>query len=184
MNALLNSVHDTSTVFEINQKNVNRFNYDNFNGMNYSEMDEGGIVLNDMVVYYLKEKMDKPDAWLQYNINHCFQPQPTLKAIVYAVDTSVIACPIEMREIYHRLVIYNVEGKMLSDKVIACQSGDVLQTVVFNKDHFEISEYTRRWRKPYNKRDFDNDITNISVVSKKMYSITPTGEISESAVVQ
>ena len=184
LNALLNSVHDTSTVFEINQKNVNRFNYDNFNGMNYSEMDEGGIVLNDMVVYYLKEKMDKPDAWLQYNINHSFHPQPTLKAIVYAVDTSVTACPIEMREIYHRLVIYNVDGKMLSDKVIACQSGDVLQTVVFNKDHFEITETKRSWKKPYDEKDFDNEIIKMDLISKKGYSISPTGEIIESAVVQ
>lgn len=185
LNALLNSVPDTAAAFEISQKNVNRFRYEDFNGMNYSEMDEGGAILfNDMVVYYLKEKMDNPDAWLQYNVNHAFQPQPGLRAIVYAVDTSTTACPIEMREIYHRLIIYNAEGKMVSDKVIACHSGEVLQTVAFNKDHFEITAFKRSWKKPYDKRDFDNEINKTEEISKKTYSISPTGDIAENVPVQ
>ena len=182
MHALLRSVQDTSAVFEINQKNVSQFMYDDFNGMNYSDGYDGEeLVLSDMFVYYLKEKQDYPNRWLQYNINHTFRPNASLEALVYAVDTSVTACPIEMREIYHRLVIYGTDGKIISDKVVACQSGDILQTVTFNKDHFEITEYKRTWRKPYSKRDFDNDIVKSELISKKAYHITEAGEITESA---
>jgi tetratricopeptide (TPR) repeat protein len=180
LNALFNSVSDTSSVFEVNQKNVNQFNYENFNGMNYSEFDET-IVLKDMVVYYLKEKMDHPNSWLRYNINHAFHPQATLKAIVYAVDTSATACPIEMREIYHRLIIYDSDGKMVSNRVVARQSGEILQTVVFNKDSFEITESKRIWTKPYNNRDFDNEISKIELISKKSYNISSSGKIVEVA---
>ncbi len=180
MHALLRSVKDTSAAFEINQKNVSKFMYDDFNGINYSEFDEN-LVLSDMFVYYLKEKQDYPNRWLQYNINHTFRPNPSLEALVYAVDTSVTACPIEMREIYHRLVIYGADGKIISDKVVACQSGEVLQAVTFNKDHFEIAEYKRTWRKPYNKRDFDNEVVKSELIAKKAYQITETGEITESA---
>jgi hypothetical protein len=179
LNALLNSVSDTLSVFEIDQKNVSKFNYDDFNGMNYSEDDDGSIVLTDMVVYYLKEKQDNPNEWIQYNINHSFHPHDSLKALVYAVDTSATACPMEMREIYHRLIVYDAKGKIVSDKIIACQSGENLQTVSYNKDHFEITEYKRNWKKPYKKHDFDNEIIKTDLLAKKSYMITASGEIVE-----
>lgn len=180
LRALLKSVSDTSSVFEINQKNVSQFRYDDFNGMNYSEFYDGPIGLAGMAVYYLKEKQENPDDWIQYNINHSFSSQEKLNILVYAVDTSATACPIEMREIYHRLVIYGIDGKILSDKIIAFQSGEHLQTVSYNNDHFEITEYKRNWKKPYKKRDFDNEITSTELLSKKSYTITTSGEIVES----
>jgi len=183
LNALLNSVSDTSSVFEINQKNVSKFNYENFNGMNYSEDDGGSIVLTDMVVYYLKEKQDDPDKWIQYNINHSFRPHESLRALVYSVDTSATACPIDMREVYHRLVIYDADGKIISDKIIACQSGENLQTVSYTTDHFEITEYKRIWKKPYKKYDFDNEISKTDLLSKKSYTIAASGEIVENTPV-
>jgi len=182
LDALFSSVIDTASTFEINQKNVNRFNYENFNGMNYAEDDDGKIVLTDMFVYYLKEKQDDPDKWLQYNINHRFEPQDSLKALVYAVDTSATACPIEMRNIYHHLVIYGPDGRIISDKIVACQSGEKLETVSFHKDHFEITEYKRSWKKPYDKYDFDNEITKIEPLKETSYSISKTGEIAERVV--
>ena len=181
LNALLKSVADTASVFEINQKNVSQFKYDDFNGINYSEeFDDDGIDLRRMAVYYLKEKQDDPEAWLHYNINHSLRAHGQLNVLVYAIDTSATACPIEMREIYHRLVIYDGDGKIVSDKIIAFQSGENLQTVSFNKDHFEISTYKRSWKKPYQKRDFDNEIVNTELLSKKSYIVTASGEIIES----
>ncbi len=183
LNALFKSVADTSSVFQINQKNVNQFRYDDFNGINYSDFEEG-VNLAGMAVYYLKEKKDDPDKWLQYNINHSFHPYESLKALVYAVDTSVTACPIDMRAIYHRLVIYDANGDIISDKVLACQSGEILQTVSYNKDHFEITEYKRTWKNPYEKNNFDNEITKVEQLAKKTYSITPAGQIVEEPAVQ
>jgi hypothetical protein len=180
LDALLNSVTDTSSVFEINQKNVSQFRYDDFNGINYSDDYMNLTDLKSMAVYYLKEKQEDPDAWIQYNIGHSLHPHDTLNVLVYAIDTSATACPIEMREIYHRLVVYGADGKIISDKIIAFQSGEHLQTVSFNNDHFEISEYKRNWKKPYKKRDFDNEITSTELLSKKMFTISASGEIVES----
>lgn len=182
LHVLLNSVSDTSSVFEINQKNISQFSYDNFNGKNNSDDYRYRINMANMKAYFLKEKQENPDEWISYNLNHTFKLDVLLNVLIYAVDTSAIACPVDMRELYHRLVVYGENGKILSDKIVAFQSGENLQTVSFNKDHFEISKYKRNWKNPYKKQDFDNEINNIELLSKKKYTITASGEIIESVI--
>jgi hypothetical protein len=179
---MLSSIKDVSPVFEINKDNVNDFDYNDFNGMgdNY-EME--GPTLSYVFVNYLKEKREKPDEWYRYNYKHVIDISDSVKAVIYAIDTSETACPVEMRHIYHRLVTYNQKAEIISSQIVAMQSGEQLLTMSYNMNKFTVTGHRRKWKHPYDRRDFDNYLTGIEKIKEASYEIRPDGTIREVTVV-
>lgn len=176
---MLSSIKNVSPVFEINKENVSDFNYEDFNGRgDYEEMD-APTNTSYVFVNYLQEKREKPDGWFSYNYNHVIDINDSVKAVVYAVDSSETACPVEMRHIYHRLVIYNKNAEIISSQIVAMQSGEQLMTMNFNTNKFSVVEYKRTWKNQYDKHDFDNYITGIEKVKESSFVILPDGDIRE-----
>jgi hypothetical protein len=174
----LASIKDTASVFEITDKNVQRFNYTDFNGINeYDGFQQRDF--SSIYVYYLKEKQDNKDSWIKYNFNYCPKLSPLFHAVVYAVDTSEDACPREMRHVYHRLVTYDPTGQIIDSKVVAWQSGEELVSMKMDHTKFWITEYNRTWKKPYKKTDFDNDVVKITKGNESAYEISAEGKIVE-----
>jgi hypothetical protein len=174
---MLASIKDVSPVFEINADNVNDFNYNDFNGMNDYEMEGPGM--SYVFVNYLAEKRERPDEWYRYNYNHVIDINDSIKAVIYAIDTSETACPVQMRHIYHRLVTYNNKAEIKGSQVVAMQSGEKLLTLNYNMNKLSTTEYSRKWRNPYNIRNFDNYLTGIEKLKEASYEIQPDGTIRE-----
>ena len=176
----LASIKDASPVFEIDKNSVRRFQYDDFTGRN-EEYDGDGPVKTTSYVYrsFLKEFRENPNSWVAFNYNHLLTINDSVTGVVYAIDSSVTACPIEMRQIYHRLVIYDPKADIITSRIVAIQSGELLKTVRFDFNKFTITEYKRSWKKPYEATDFDNFITGTEKVKETSYEITATGSINE-----
>lgn len=173
---LLSSIKDTSAIFEINEKQVQQFTY---NMMDYWD-GPTGVDLSDLYIYFLKEKQENPkDHYFQYNLTHFIKENDSVLTVIYSVDNSEEACPIEMRNIYHHLVTYTNKGKIIDSKVVANQSGPELSTLKFEADHFTIKNYKRHWKKEYDNKDFDNEITNTELTGSKDFKILPDGHIEE-----
>jgi hypothetical protein len=171
------SIKDTAVVFAIDERSVQQFNYNDFNGMNYEDGPQ--ITFGAVYIYYLKEKQENKDRWLKFNFNHAFRVNPSVTAIVYAIDTSELASPVDMRHLYHQLVTYDNNGSIIDSKVIALQAGEQLQTARFNNGKFTVTMYKRTWKKPYKKEDFDNDLINSEKISEADYEILANGKIKE-----
>jgi hypothetical protein len=171
------SIKDTSAIFTIDEKSVQQFNYTDFNGMNYEDGPQ--ITAGAVYIYYLKEKQTDKNRWLKFNFNHAFKVSPSITGIVYVIDTSELACPVEMRHLYHQLVTYDNSGNIIDSKIIAFQAGEQLQTAYFNNGKFTITTYKRTWKKPYKKEDFDNDLVNSEKISETDYEILADGKIKE-----
>ncbi|MCW3085375.1 MAG: hypothetical protein JWP12_2741 [Bacteroidetes bacterium] len=172
----LASIKDVAPVFEIDKKAVHEFDYADFNGMND---EEGYDSPTTSYVYqnFLKEKRDKPDEWFHYNFNHLLNVNDSVIGVIYAIDSSETACPVEMRHIYHRLVTYNKKANIISSQIVAIQSGEQLTTASFNFNKFTVTESKRSWKHPYEKTDFDNYITGTEKVKETSYEIQPNGKI-------
>lgn len=174
----LTSIHDTSNQFQIDAKLVSEFNYENFNGMN-----DGGEMMmigqEALDEFYLKEKRENKKQWFQFNFNHFYKAFPSVNVVVYALDTSARACPREMRHVYHRLVTYNDEGDILDSKIIALQSAEDQKIALVNKTKITIEEAKRTWKKPYNKNEFDNRVTETIFVGTENYEILEDGSIQQ-----
>ncbi len=98
--------------------------------------------------------------------------------VIHAVDTSGSAVPRDMRCIYHRLLVYNNEGKMVDSKIIGAQTGETLVTYKINPDLTIIREaFVRKWKKPFNRSDIDNEIISVEPSSTVNYSVTELGKI-------
>jgi hypothetical protein len=171
------SIKDTSAVFTVDERSVHQFNYNDFNGMNYEDGPQ--MTFDAVYMYYLKEKQEDKNRWLKFNFNHAFRVNPSVTGIVYVIDTSELACPVEMRHLYHQLVTYDNNGSIIDAKVIALQAGEQLQTARFNMNKFTIATYKRAWKKPYKKEDFDNDLVNSEKISEADYEILTDGKIKE-----
>jgi hypothetical protein len=179
---MLSSIKDVSPVFEINKQTVHNFQYGDFNGQNSNyEMD--GPSSSYIYMNYLLEKRNNADGWYQFNFNHIAPIGDSLQAVVYAVDSSENACPIDMRHIYHRLVIYNKKAEIIDSKIVALQSGDQLITTQFNTNTFTLTEWKREWKKPYDKKDFDNYLTGTIKIKESSFLIRPDGKIVEEAAI-
>jgi hypothetical protein len=178
-NEFLTSIKDSSAIFEIDKKSVQKFNYSRF-----VDLMDGGedFSVTDFYMYFLQEKQEFPNNWYAYNFNHRITISDSLKAVVYAIDTSATACPKDMRHIYHRLVTYKKNGKIIDSRIIAVQSGESLNTVSFNRDRFTIAEFKRVWKKPYSKTDFDNDIEATEMLRERSFHITSEGTIEEETI--
>jgi tetratricopeptide (TPR) repeat protein len=178
----LSTIMDTAGVFEITKKGVQKFNYSSYNGMNEYFEEPGTPNIQDMYVYYLKEKQDDPKGWYHFNCEHLINLSDSVKVVIYAIDTSATGCPIDMRHIYHRLVTYGVSGKIIDSKIVAYQAGEALATLKFVKDKFTISEFRRSWRNPYDQNDFDNDLLKTEATGEELFYINPQGKIGEALV--
>ena len=172
-NVFLNSITDTSSSFEINSKQVQNFKYNN---REYDEMNEAWT-MNDFYVNFLIEKKENPDSWFRYNFNHTYTLYNNITAIIYSIDTSETACPKEMRHIYHRILLYNDKGQILDNKIIAFQSGEDLATATVNQNDLTVKFFKRKWRNPYKKSDFDNDLLSIEELESISYKINAEGKI-------
>ena len=171
-------ISDSSSVFDIDSKKVQQFDYKDYRYEFGGE--ESGM--NYLFSGYLKEKQDNPDTWIKYNFNHAIRINDSIAAVIYNVDTSVLACPKEMRHIYDRLVTYSKDGQIIDDKIVALQCGDSLKTLKYNKNQFTITSYKRLWKKPYDMNDFDNDLLGVEEIGFNSYIITAEGKIEEQAV--
>jgi len=169
----LASITDTSSIFEIDAKHVQAFNY---NREYDNEMDMA-IEESSFYVNFLQEKKENNNLWYEYNYTHLYPLYKNVTAIVYAIDTSEAGCPKDMRHIYHRLVLYNDKGKIMDHKVIAFQSGEDLATATVNQGDVTIKFFKRKWRNPYNKKDFDNDLLRVEEVGNVSYKMNAQGQI-------
>ena len=170
----LNSIKDTSSVYEINKDSVAEFDYTHF-----KEMDEPGpqeITMENLNCIYLKECYGK-DSSLDYNFKHRFKINDSINAVLYAIDSSEVACPRDMRNIYYRLVTYGKKANIKADMVVACQSGEQLSFFKYNHGAFTVSYFKRYWENPYHKKDFNNHIQKVEQTEAKMFRIKPDGAI-------
>jgi len=175
----LATIHDSSADFEIDEKVVQQFNYDDFNGINFNEY---SITFNEVYKHYLQETEENKNTWVNFNFSHKIPINTSITAVVYAIDSSADACPKEMRHIYHRLVTYdNNTISIIDSKIIAVQSGTQLQTAHFKNGKVTIERYERIWNKPYEKRNFDNDLIKTEKVGESNYEIQPDGTIKETS---
>jgi hypothetical protein len=170
----LSSIKDTSAVFEINAKQVQNFKYNT--GDDY-EMGDGYLDERAFYVNFLQEKKDHPDQWYNYNYTHIYPLYNNVTAVVYAIDTSDAGCPKDMRHIYHRLVLYSDKGEILDHKVIAFQSGEDLATATVHQSDITVKFFKRKWRNPYKKNDFDNDLLSAEEVGSVSYKLNAEGKI-------
>ncbi len=175
----LSSIKDVAPVFEIDTKAVHEFNYDGFNGI--EEYDEEYTKPDMSYVYrnFLPEKKGDREWSFRYNFNHLLNVNDSVIGVIYSIDSSETACPIEMRHIYHRLVTYNKKAKIISAQIVAIQSGEQLITASFNFNKFTVTESKRNWKHPYVKDDFDNYITGTEKVKETSYQIQPNGKITQ-----
>jgi len=176
-NGFLMSIPDSSATFEINAKQVQNFKY--HSGDYDGEMD-GYLDERTFYVNFLQEMKDHPDQWYNYNYNHVYPVYNNVTAVVYAIDTSDAGCPKDMRHIYHRLVVYNDKGEILDHKVIAFQSGEDLATAAIKQSDITVKFFKRKWRNPYKKNDFDNDLLDIEEAGSVTYKMNTDGKIIQS----
>lgn len=183
----LASIKDASPVFEIDKESVHDFAYRKFMGDSEEEISdvinlskpEPKTESSYMYKSFLKEQRENPEGWFVYNFNHVIAINDSVNAVVYAIDSSETACPVEMRHIYHRLVTYNKKAKIIMSQIVAIQSGEKLLTASFNFDKFTTTEYHRNWKKPYDKKDFDNYLLSTDKLKETSYHITPQGKIEQ-----
>lgn len=176
----ITSIRDTNEHFHINTKAVSDFNYELFKGGG----DMMGVSQEAIDVFYLKEKQENKDKWFEFNFNHYYKAFPSVNVIVYAIDTSATACPREMRHVYHRLVTYTNDGQILDSKVIAYQSAEDVVTAEVNKNNITTLAIKRSWKKPYDKWDFDNQVTGVKTAGSERYEIQEDGSIKPSGLAE
>jgi hypothetical protein len=169
--AFVASAEDSSNSFSIDASNICNFKYST------EDFEMYRLDLSMVFVYYLPEVVDNKNTWINYNIKHAFTPQQGLTAIVCAVDTSELGCPKEMRHIYYRLLVFDAGRNLIDHKVIAQQNGETLQLADFSGNSIRISNMVRQWKKPYVKRDLDNEVKSMVEQSTERYVISPEGKI-------
>ncbi|WP_156026938.1 tetratricopeptide repeat protein [Sporocytophaga myxococcoides] len=170
----IESIKDTIDVFDIDEKGVRKFSYSSDGDF------EERVHLSSFYSLFLKEKIDQPDSWFDFNLLKTFRINDSVRAVVYSIDTSEIACPKDMRHISFRLATYGKDRRIIDSKVVAVQSGEILKTLKFEKDKFTIKDYKRSWRKAYDKQDFDNEVIKTDMISENHFKIGPNGKIENS----
>lgn len=173
--SFVKSLQDSAHTFEISAENAARFDYDKYR----SEMEYFGpqLMLSGVTYYYLKEKQDKENAWLKFTFNRALY-FGNIRAMVYAIDTSVNGSPRAMRHIYHRLVTYNDTGGVIDSKVIAWQAGNSLGTCKVNGRQIYITDYLRSWKNPYKYDEFDNYLVDQRKNGESAYTVDENGRIT------
>jgi hypothetical protein len=179
LNYFFSTIKDTAHVFEIDKKGVQQFDYYNFNGRNYRHMaGPEDMLISEFFDHYLLEKKQDSNWHGAYNFNRVVKLNDSITVVIYAIDTSAPACPIDMRELYHRLVTYNKKGQIIASAIVAKQLGNELATLRFDHSKYRVTNYKRYWEKPYDGGDFDNYLTKTEETGSSNYEIHPNGTIS------
>jgi hypothetical protein len=177
------TIHDTASTFQIDKKQVQQFDYSNFNGSNGRHMaGPEDMLISEFFDRYTFEKKRDTNWNGSYNFNHRIKLNDSLTLVIYAIDHSQPACPRDVREIYHDLVIYNTKGQIINHDTVARQEGERLETLEFDHNRFWITYYKRHWEKPYKSDDFDNNVTSVEQVNRKGFQVGPDGKITEMAM--
>jgi len=148
---------------------------------NYNNIYEDYMYTYPSAVYqhYLPEKGTNPGNWYSFNFISKFYIAPTIVVLEYAIDTSAIACPKEIRHIYHKLVTYDTKSvKTIDSKLFAYQSGEELATAVLKGSSYTVTYYKRKFKKQYSKNDFDNELIGTEKIGEKSFLITSEGKIN------
>jgi tetratricopeptide (TPR) repeat protein len=104
-------------------------------------------------------------------------PLSNYQGFLYAVDSSVNGLRKEMRMIYYKLAIFTPDGKLTDEKTIGCHAGEELRTFALNSGGVTVKNYRRSWKKSFNYRDPDNEITAVIPEAAETFSISPEGKI-------
>lgn len=158
--------------FSVTQEQLASFDYNQFNGMHWSE----GPNLMYVEMNFLKEKKENPDRLVEYNTLHQCRINDSLVLLHYSIDTSAKACPLVMRHIYHVLAIYNNSAQLLDYKVVAAQAGNYQSTMTFNEGLLSVTTYQRKWSKLYQKHDFDNELLEVKPEQTLNFKIDEQGK--------
>ena len=166
----LASMPDSSQVFEIDEQEVKRFDYQTDDW--YDEMD-----FSYLIKEYLPETKETPNKWINFQPKHRVRLNDSIHAVLYAVDTSATACPADMRHIYHRLATYGKKGHLIQSQVVAVQSGEQLSLLSFAGQVFTVTDFSRTWKHPYQKENFDNYVVSKERTGERSYEIRGDGKI-------
>ncbi|HTA82067.1 MAG TPA: hypothetical protein VK783_03990 [Bacteroidia bacterium] len=177
-------IDDTNTTFEIDKNNVSQFYYTYGTAGQFGRVYEQTEGIHDKFDHLVQEdnensKLSLNNRYHDINYERNFSLNDSVEILIYAIDTSAIACPKDMRHIYHRLVTYYNKGGIITTMVIAAQSGEELSTVKFNHNTFTITYYKRYWEKPYKQDDFDNHLSKIEQTDQSTFKIFPLGDIKK-----
>ncbi len=169
---LLGSIKDSGFVYGVDERSIKEFTY-------RTDEEFGWYKISNFFVHYLYENQENPDGWYTYNLKFKSRISDEVQAVIYAIDTSAKACPADMRHIYYRLTTYGKRGNIIQSQVVATQAGELLSHFILKDNMLTVREYTRTWKKPYNKNDFDNYVVSIQQQDEVYYHISPDGLISK-----
>ena len=158
--------------FSCSIKELHYFSYDH-SGMEGEEYDPSTDYSR-----FMEYSLFKTNYYGETDFQYLIKNEAGKLIVIHAVDTSGSAVPREMRCIYHRLLVYNFEGKLIDSKIIGAQAGEILITYKINPDLTIIREAAlRKWKKPFNRSDIDNEIVSVEPVLIDNYSVTDDGKI-------
>jgi len=180
----LHSVVDSGADFEVNEKNISKFNYlKDAEPEDEDDADAFGKGSFQIAAHrYLVEGRPAGDTVLSgqgYKVNFLrrYDINKDVHVVVYAIDTSEESCPVNMRHIYYRLATYSSDAKVIDHRVIAVQAGEQFNTASVHGNIINVTENRRRWEKPYLKKDFSNELMGIDKTGSVAYTIGSDGKI-------
>jgi hypothetical protein len=121
-----------------------------------------------------------------------YKPQEDAYMILlYAIDTSAYGASPEMKMIFYRLATFTWKDKsMISSRIVARQLGEDLSTLKLtrlpvkesdeeqkNEYLLEVQHYKRIFKKPFNYKDFGNEVVRIDTLGKEIITINEKGKI-------
>jgi hypothetical protein len=170
------SIADTNSCFSITENSIKKFNYRYSDAENFP-MD--GNSVSASAIYYTYEKDIDSLFYLNYNFNRAYLLNENIYVLEYAVDSSELGCDADMRHIYHRIITYDSNAKIIDSKVIAYQSGEemALATVICNRIVMDF--YKRDFKHAYIKKEMDNELVSIKKTQTKSFFIDENGYFKE-----
>jgi tetratricopeptide (TPR) repeat protein len=159
--------------FACSKKELQRFVYDS-NG-DYEEYDPTTDFSR-----FSESSLFKTKYYCKTDFQYLVKETNNQLVLIQAVDTSGTGVPRDMRCVYHRLVIYNTDGKLMDSKIIGAQAGETLITYTIHPDLTISREaFIRKWKKPFVRYDVDNEILSTESTPIPQIKITDEGKIVE-----
>lgn len=107
---------------------------------------------------YQFERSEDMQFYPDYDFQYTFKTG-NFSGFIYSADTSGRASTRQNRCLYHRLLVYDAEGKLAGTHVIGIHAGERLSTYEIKKDgKIEVYNFIREWKNPYNKNSPDNEL--------------------------
>lgn len=97
--------------------------------------------------------------------------------VVYRIDSSASACPVNMRHVYYSVATYLNNGTLIDFRPVAWQAGKDVATADITPNQIITYQYKRAWKKPYDRYDFDNEVLSTVKADSKTFRITSSGKI-------